>query len=84
MPYQDCSFKVVDIPDERGWLNTTWGVAIGNTSLSYFCSYCNVLWRANFPRKQMIKDAKDADKSPCPGCIQKILVKVENNEGFKG
>ena len=76
MPVHDCSLKTIEIPDDRGTLNTTWGVAIGDTSMSYYCSYCNVIWKANFPRRKMVRDAKNGDLNPCPGCVQKILVKV--------
>ena len=76
MPNHDCSLKTIEIPDNRGWLNTTWGVALGDTSLSYYCSYCNAIWKANFPRQTMLNPIDDADKHPCPGCIQKILVRV--------
>ena len=84
MPVHDCSLKVIDIPDDRGTLNTKWGVAIGNSLLSYYCSYCNVIWRANFPRRKMVRDAEDGELNPCPGCIQRILQKVEYNEGIEG
>tara|TARA_Y100000361_G_C10901930_1_gene209501 strand:+ start:210 stop:458 length:249 start_codon:yes stop_codon:yes gene_type:complete len=81
---RDLSLKVVEIPDNRGWLNTTWGVALGNTSLSYYCRYCNTIWKANFPRQTMLKPIDDADKNPCPGCIEKILVRIENHEDTAG
>ena len=73
MPYHDLSLKVIRISDDTGRINTMWGVAIGDSLLSYFCSYCNILWEANFPRKKMIRVANNADEFPCPGCIQKTL-----------
>ena len=78
MPYHDSSLKIIEIPDDRGTINTTWGVALGDTSLSYYCGYCNVIWKANFPRQHMIRVAENADGSPCPGCVQKTLSRIES------
>ena len=78
MPYHDCSLKIVDIPDDRGIINSTWGVAIGDSLLSYYCSFCNIIWKANFPRQLMVRSSNNADQFPCPGCIQMILKMVEN------
>ena len=78
MPYQDTSLKIVYIPDDRGTINTSLCVALGYTSLSYYCGYCNVIWKANFPRQHMIRVAENADGSPCPGCVQKTLKRVES------
>ena len=48
MPYHDSSLKIIEIPDDRGTINTTWGVALGDTSLSYYCIYCNVYGKQTF------------------------------------
>ena len=74
----DFSLKTIHIPDDRGTINTIWGVAIGDSLLSYYCSFCNIIWKANFPRKKMIRVAEDASLFPCPGCVQRILKKVES------
>ena len=81
---RDFSLKIVEIPDDRGWINTTWGVALGDTSLSYYCHYCNTVWKANFPRRTMLGNKDDADKSPCPGCVEKRLIRLENHEDTAG
>ena len=47
--------------------------SISMYSIICFCSYCNILWEANFPRKKMIRVVNNADEFPCPGCIQKTL-----------
>ena len=61
MPYHDLSLKTIKIPDDRGIINTIWGVAIGDSLLSYYCSFCNIIWNANFPRRKMEKRiAQDA------------------------
>lgn len=78
MPYHDCSLKTIVLPNDNDTIYTIWGVAIGNSLLSYFCAYCNIIWKANFPRKKMIRIAKDASNFPCPGCVQKTLKKVGN------
>ena len=78
MPYHDGSLKIIEIPDDRGVINSTWGVAIGDSLLSYYCSYCNIIWNANFPRQLMVRPAENADLFPCPGCLKMILKMVEN------
>ena len=78
MPYHDLSLKTIKIHDDRGIINTIWGVAIGDSLLSYYCSFCNIIWNANFPRQKMEKRiAQDAVGFPCPGCVKFILEKVE-------
>ena len=79
MPYHDLSLKTIKIPDDRGIINTIWGVAVGDSLLSYYCSFCNIIWNANFPRRKMEKRViQDADLFPCPGCVKVILEKVDN------
>ena len=79
MPYHDLSLKIIKIPDDRGIINTIWGVAIGDSLFSYYCSFCNIIWNANFPRQKMEgRVAQDAKLFPCPGCVKMILKKVES------
>jgi hypothetical protein len=78
MPYHDFTLKIIKLPDDSGTINSIWGVAIGDSLLSYFCSFCNIIWNANFPRQQMVRIAEDADKFPCPGCVKMILKQVDN------
>lgn len=79
MPYHDLSLKTIKIPDDRGIINTIWGVAIGDSLISYYCDFCNIIWNANFPRQKMEnRIAQDAELFPCPGCVKMILEKVES------
>ena len=74
----DSSLKTIMIPDDTGRINTMWGVAIGDSLLSYYCSFCNAIWKANFPRRKVVRVAEDASLFPCPGCVQMNLKKVES------
>ena len=79
MPYHDCSLKTITIPDDRGIINTIWGVAIGDSLLTYYCNFCNIIFKANFPRQKMEgRTVQDAKLFQCPGCVKMILKKVES------
>ena len=76
MPFHDSSLKTIDIADSRNTLTTTWGSAIGDNFLSYYCCFCNIVWRAKFPRQLMVRPVENADQFPCPGCTKRILKEV--------
>ncbi len=84
--------EITKVPDDtRGDCYarpSTWGIYRGPCPDSkigkFYCRYCNHMWVFNFPRYDKILDRtnhiSDAKKWPCPGCVQKTLVLVEEND----
>ena len=73
------NYVIIEIPDDRGSINTTWGKALGFSSCSFICHTCKTIWRANFPRQQMVgvKDSSYIDNNPCPSCVNVKVKKMD-------
>ena len=80
--------RIINVPDDtrqRPAQPSMWGINSGvhEQTGSFYCNYCNCTWIFNFPRHDRIlnkinyiKDAVNI-KWPCPGCVQKTLVLIE-------
>ena len=80
--------RVINVPDDtrqRPAQPSMWGINSGEHKEvgNFYCNYCNCTWVFNFPRydrylnkTNYIEDAV-ANKWPCPGCVQKNLILVE-------
>tara|TARA_R100000008_G_scaffold44960_1_gene26219 strand:- start:16388 stop:16636 length:249 start_codon:yes stop_codon:yes gene_type:complete len=73
------TYRIEDIPDDRGWLTTTWGKAVGSEPCSFICHHCAIIWRANFPRNTIlgVRNSNVWERNPCPSCIKNKLKKYE-------